>query len=56
MTITMLLNNLTESWELSLNKQYVGCELDPLGQAAIKGRALEDPMLSHLLSHDFSFN
>ena len=56
MTVTMLLNNLTESWELSLKKKFIGCELDADGQASLKGRAIEDPEMIHRVQHDFSFN
>ena len=52
MTVTMLLNNLVESWELKLQNRYVGQEL-----FSNKSVLLDlDKIDSEEFKHEFSYN
>lgn len=60
MTVTMLMSNLVESWELSLQNKFVGQELtEQQRKTSLRSMAnLEGERLSHLdkATHEFSFN
>ena len=60
MTVTMLMANLVESWELALQNRFVGQELaDQQRKTTLRSRGiLDDSRVRHLdeASHKFSFN
>ena len=60
MTVTMLLSNLVESWELALQNKFVGQELATYQrETSLRSRGiLEEHRSSHFeqSAHDYSFN
>ena len=60
MTVTMLMSNLVESWELSLQNKFVGSELEEQHrQTALRSRGILDEQNIKQLKnaqHEYSFN
>lgn len=56
MTVTMLMSNVVESWELQNQSKLVGGKFDLLQQLSMRSAATEFPQACALTAHDFSHN